>query len=259
MAIDNLSSRDAGQRANALETLEGAGEPDLVRPLLAVWDASRPRGDDTVSATGEMLGDEDPWLRACAALAANALSDRHLASELLDRARSDPDPLVRDAATQRGGGVETLSTLSLLERILFLRNVPLFADLSPADLKHIAEAASEHVYPDGEVIAQQGEAGDEMHIVVEGEIRVMVDADGEPARELARRTKGENVGEMALLTGESRMASLVCSGSVRTLSLDRRRFERILRERPDVGLAVMRVLSDRLRESHSRGRSLESR
>ena len=255
MAIDNLSSRDGQQRANALETLEASGEPDIVRPLLAVWDAGQPRGVDTVSAIGAILGDDDPWLRACAALAAGGLSDRRLASDLLDRARSDPDPLVREALSPRGGDVETLSTLSLLERILFLRKVPLFVDLSPGDLRHIAEAASEHVYPDGEVIAEQGEAGDEMHIVVEGGIRVMVDAGEGPSRELARRTKGENVGEMALLTGESRMASLVCTGPVRTLSLDRKRFERILRERPDVGLAVMRVLSDRLRESDSRRRS----
>jgi CRP-like cAMP-binding protein len=68
---------------------------------------------------------------------------------------------------------------------------------------------------------------------------------------VARRTVGEYVGEMAIIGQEARMASLTCAGSVRTLSLDQRSFQRILRERPDVSLAVMRVLSDRLRESHS--------
>jgi CRP-like cAMP-binding protein len=147
--------------------------------------------------------------------------------------------------------VETLSTLSLLERVLFLRRVPLFADLSPADLKHIAEVASEHAYPDGEVIAEQGEPGEEMHIVVAGEIRVVVGGGAEPGHEVARRGSGEYVGEMAILGEATRMASLVCTDSVRTLSLDRRSFERILRERPDVSLGVMRVLSDRLREAHA--------
>jgi CRP/FNR family cyclic AMP-dependent transcriptional regulator len=87
--------------------------------------------------------------------------------------------------------------------------------------------------------------------VVSGEIRVLVGHDGGPTDEVARRTSGEYVGEMAILTEESRMASLVCAGSVRTLSLDRRSFERILRERPDAALAVMRELSDRLRQAYS--------
>jgi CRP-like cAMP-binding protein len=54
------------------------------------------------------------------------------------------------------------------------------------------------------------------------------------------------------------MASLVTHGPVRTLAIDRRRFERILRERPEASLAVMGVLCERLRESH-RGEPLEAR
>ena len=144
--------------------------------------------------------------------------------------------------------METLTTLSLLERVVFLRKVPIFEQLSPADLKHIAEVASEHAFPDGEVIAEQGEAGDELHIVVSGAIRVVAGRDG-ASHEVARRLPGECVGEMAIVSEESRMASLVCSGPVRTLSLDGRRFQRILRERPDASLRVMRVLCDRLREA----------
>jgi CRP-like cAMP-binding protein len=145
--------------------------------------------------------------------------------------------------------METLSTLSLLDRVMFLRGVRLLSDLSPDDLKHVAEAATEHTYPDGEVIAEQGDAGDEMHIVVSGQIGVVVDSKAGQSREIARRKRGEYVGEMSILSEEPRMASLVCSGPVRTLSLDRKRFRRILRERPDAGLAVMQVLCDRLREA----------
>jgi HEAT repeat protein len=253
VAVENVGSTDPQQRANALETLEAVGDPDLTRPLLTLWDAA-PSGSADGSAIAESLGDEDPWLRACAALAAGARTARpDLTAPLKDMAGSDPDPLVREAATMtlEGGFVKTLSTLPLLERVLFLRRVPMFQDLSPADLKHIAEVASEHAYPDGEIIAEQGEPGDEMHIVVSGEIRVVVGHDGGAGREVARRTSGDYVGEMAILNGASRMASLVCAGAVRTLSLDRRNFERILRERPDVSLAVMRSLSDRLREAHA--------
>jgi HEAT repeat protein len=250
LAIDNLASRDQQQRANALETLEAVGEREVVRPLLAVWDGSPAHSTVGGDAIAQLLGDPDPWLRACAALAAGSQPDGDLTPALEELARSDPEPLVRDAATVtlRGGTVETLSTLSLLERVVFLRKIPLFEQLSPADLKHIAEVASEHAFPDGEVIAEQGEAGDELHIVVSGAIRVVVGGDG-AGHEVARRVPGECVGEMAILSEESRMASLVCSGPVRTLSLDGPRFQRILRERPDASLRVMRVLCDRLREA----------
>ena len=250
LAIDNLASRDQAQRANALETLEAVGEREVVRPLLAVWDGSPARSTVGGDAIAELLHDPDSWLRACAALAAGSQPDGDLTPALEELARSDPEPLVREAATVtwRGGTVETRSTLSLLERVVFLRKVQLFEQLSPADLKHIAEVASEHAFPDGEVIAEQGEAGDELHIVVSGAIRVVMGRDG-AGHEVARRAPGECVGEMAIISEESRMASLVCSGPVRTLSLDGPRFQRILRERPDASLRVMRVLCDRLREA----------
>jgi HEAT repeat protein len=254
VAIENVSSHDPRQRANALEALEAAGEPDVVRPLLALWDSPASPSVNEEAAVAELLQDADPWVRASAALAAGAVSRPGLVAILERLAGSDPEAVVRDtaAATLEGGHMETLSTLSLLERILFLSKVRLFTDLSPEDLKHVAEIASEHTYGDGETIAERGEPGEEMHIVVSGAIRVLAGQGGGSERELARRQRGEYIGEMAIISQESRMASLVCSGAVRTLSLDRKSFERILRERPEVSLAVMRVLSDRLREAEIR-------
>jgi HEAT repeat protein len=251
VAIENLANRDAQQRANALETLDAVGPPEVVRPLLPLWDAAPGPAVGAEGVITELLRDPDPWLRACAALAAGSLP--HMDTMPVENlATADPDPGVREAATAalNGGTLETLSTLSLLERVMFLRKVRLFEDLSPTDLKHIGEVASEHAYPDGEVIAEQGEAGDEMHIVVSGEIRVVASHDGGEAVEIAQRVAGEYVGEMAVISQEPRVATLICAGPVRTLSLDRRSFERILRERPAASLAVMRVLCDRLRECH---------
>jgi HEAT repeat protein len=254
LAVSNLDSPDAQQRANALESLDAAAEPQIVRPLLALWDASPGPAADGGQTILRLLGDEDPWLRACAAFAAAGLGGRGPAAVLERMARSDPDPLVREAAAsasgREDGAVETLSTLSIMERVLFLRKVRLFADLAPADLKQIAEVATENAYPEGEVIAGQGETGDDMHIVVSGEIRVLL-SSGAQTHEVARRRVGEYVGEMAIISEEPRMASLVCSGDVRTLSIDRKRFQRILRDRPEASLAVMRALCERLKESHA--------
>ena len=139
--------------------------------------------------------------------------------------------------------METLATLPMMERIIFLRHVPLFADLPPSDLKHIAAVAGEQLYEDGAFIAREGEAGHELLVIVDGEVRVVVSG-----KELTRRGRGDYVGEMAVLDGEPRSASLVAHGAVRALRIGRREFETILRERPETSRALMLVLARRLRE-----------
>jgi HEAT repeat protein len=249
MALENLESRDPNQRANALEMLETIRDHEIVRPLLGVWDPEPAQSGDGPGVLRALIGDDDPWLRACAALAAASLDGSGAAERLARMARDDPDPTVRETAARavKGDAVQTLSKLSLMDRILALRMVPLFRELAPEDLKHVAEAASEHVYPDRTLIAEEGEPGDAMHVVVSGEVRVLVEG-GDRVMELARRGPGYIVGEMSVLSEEPRMASLLAEGDVRTLTIDRKRFQRIVRERPDAALAVMRELCVRLRE-----------
>lgn len=141
---------------------------------------------------------------------------------------------------------ETLMTLPLVERVLFLRRVPLFTDLSPQDLVPIATIASEHSYGEGDTIAEQGDPGDEMHIIVTGYVMVILREPGGHQQVLAVRSAGDVIGEMAVITSGPRMASLAAKGPVRLLSIGRREFEALLRERPETSLALMRVLCQRL-------------
>ena len=252
VALENLHVRDPAQRANALEMLEVVGEPEVVRPLLEVWESHRLGPKEPHAALSELLGEPDRWLRACAAHAAPAQPQLRAAVEAL--ASSDPDTLVRTAAREalrREEPVETLPSLSLMERMVFLRRVALFQDLAPDDLKHVADVSTEHAFSDGAVVAEAGDPGDELHVVVSGQIGVLVDRPGASEVEVARRGPGEYVGEMAIISRAPRMASLTARGDTRTLTIDRRRFERIIRERPEASLAVMRVLCDRLRELDS--------
>jgi HEAT repeat protein len=221
-AIENLDGGST-QLATALETLESAGDPALVRPLLALWEPVDPPSEANREWLSIPLEDEDPFIRQCA--------------ELI-RAR-------REGGSMPG----SVEALSVIERVLFLRKVSLFADLSPADLDRVARLIEERGYADGEVIAAEGELGEELHIVVEGTIRV-VQGEERSERELARRTAGDVVGEMSLIAQAPRIASLVADGPVRTIRLGRHEFESMLRERPGVALAVMRVLVQRLAEGH---------
>jgi HEAT repeat protein len=258
LAVENLTSRDPGQLANALESLESLRPRAVVRPLIELWDtepgAVAPESPGSDEPLRTLLTDPDPWLRASAARAAAGRSDPNIMAALLRAAAQDPDETVRAAAHSAldgGSAMQTLPTLPIMERVLFLQRVPLFADLEPAELKQVAAVAQERLFSDGTTICRQGEPGEEMFIVVAGEARVVLEAEGGRRRELARRQPGEVVGEMSIISREPRMAALIAAGETRLLSIDRKAFEGILRERPETGLAVMRVLSQRLREAQA--------
>jgi hypothetical protein len=220
-AIESLDG-DGAQVPAALETLESAADRRLVAPLLALWEAP---------AAAHV--DDDGWRRT---------------------ALEDDDRLIRASAElvlrSEGGTMSDVSTtaLSLVERVLHLRSIPLFAGLAPIELERMAGFAEERAYTDGETIAAEGELGDELHVVVDGDVRVVRDGPSGEI-ELVRRTRGDVIGELSLITREPRVASLVAAGEVRTIRIGRREFESLLRERPDVGLAVMRVLAHRVAET----------
>ena len=137
------------------------------------------------------------------------------------------------------------TSISPMERVLELRRIPLFSGLSPAELMQVAAIAQERTYADADVIGHEGEIGEELHIILAGTIRVVRDRDG-AAVPVAQRVPGDVVGEMSIISRAPRVASLVAGGDVRTISIGRREFESMLAERPDVALAVMRVLAERL-------------
>jgi HEAT repeat protein len=250
LVIDSLASPNAAQKANALETIEALGERDLVRPLLSLWESTDRVASDSGRWLFDALADPDPWLRACGASVAARTSDPEVRRTLAEIAKTDADPLAREAAASALAGgptMNTLTTLSLMERILALRRVPLFATLEPADLKRVAAIATEQLYPDGEILVEEGEDGDEMFVIVLGEVGVV--SRSQPAEvEIARRRPGDYVGEMAILTRQPRVATLIARGDVRVLCLGQKEFEGLLRERPETSLTVIRVLCARLAE-----------
>lgn len=252
-ALESLESGGSEDVANALEALDSTRDARL-RALTPIWEALDGVPEQPVMVIRELLANRDPWLRAVAAFAAASLPGTEIRASINTVGETDQDRLVTEAASWAAGGgdMKTVPTVPTLERVIFLRGVTLFEKLAPDDLQHVARAAHEHFYEDDEVIAEQGELANELHIVVEGEIRILVEGSGE----VTRRGAGEHVGEMGIIGEEVRMASLVASGRVRTLSIGRQRFHRILLERPATSLAVMRSLSARLREYHQAEESL---
>jgi len=221
LAVENLQTRNAAQQANVLEALDSisAKYRDIVQPLMKLWENENAVNETTDWA--RPLADPDEWIRECAAFA-----------QQYGETKMD----------------STLTTLSLMDRILFLKRVPLFANLSPVDLKQVAAIAEEELFSDGEEIAHEGDIGDVMFIIVSGEVRVLMMVGGNE-KEIAHRKAGDAVGEMSIISREPRNATLVALGDVRTLCIDQKSFEGLIRERPDVSLAVIQVLSQRLKEA----------
>ncbi|MBI3151092.1 MAG: HEAT repeat domain-containing protein [Chloroflexi bacterium] len=222
VAVENLQSKSPTQKANALEALEAAHDSRLIKPLLRVWESPDQQSlysDYAQGTINQLLQDPDEWLRNCASFV--------LQGELMN----------------------THTLLPIMERVLFLRRVPLLADLSPSDLQRVAELVTEHHAEKDDVIFEQGEAGEEMFVIVHGEVKVMISTTDMPEKEVARRKSGDVVGEMSIISGEPRIATLLAVEESHFLCLDKKSFEGLLRERPEVSLAIMRVLCARLEEA----------
>ena len=143
--------------------------------------------------------------------------------------------------------MDTLKTVSIFERILLLREIPIFADLSPEDLKRVAEIAREQLYPQNTDIFHEGDEGNMMFVIVAGRVQVVRNKDGKD-QVLVERGPGDFMGEMAIIESAPRSATLHTQSEVRVLAIDDETFKGILRERPNVSFAVLRSISRRLRE-----------
>ncbi|MFK7858338.1 MAG: cyclic nucleotide-binding domain-containing protein [Granulosicoccus sp.] len=147
--------------------------------------------------------------------------------------------------------VTSVIEVKMEDRIGLLRKVALFSSLHDVDLTQIARHSIERVFKSGEILATQGDTGDELFIIAAGEVSVRNGIDGGQEIEIARRRVGDYVGELALLQDESRMASLVAVEEVLALTIDQAKFQRILRARPETSLAITRTLVERLTEATS--------
>jgi hypothetical protein len=247
----SLRGTNMENRAAALEALDTIGDKQLAKSVVSLLEEEPARSDPS-DVIAVLLKSEDPWLRVLAIRSTSELGLREFIP-LLHQLKSGSDVLLSEAALgaliQFGEEqpMNTLQTVSILERILLLREIPIFAELPPEDLKLVAEIAREEWYPQNTVIFNQGDEGNMMFVIVEGHLQVLKSANG-VEQQLAQRGPGEFVGEMAIIESVPRLATLRAKTDVRVLAIDGETFKRILQERPDVSFAVLRSLSRRLRE-----------
>nr|WP_228530547.1 MULTISPECIES: mechanosensitive ion channel family protein [Myxococcaceae] len=123
-----------------------------------------------------------------------------------------------------------------------LQAVDLFAPLPPAELERLRHEVVERRFGRGERILQEGESGHTFYLVASGEVSVRT---GRTGAEITRLKRGQYFGEMSLLTGESRSATVVAAEDSVLLEFGRPTFARLFSEHPRLARQLSALLAQR--------------
>ncbi|MCE5301336.1 MAG: Crp/Fnr family transcriptional regulator [Spirochaetia bacterium] len=128
----------------------------------------------------------------------------------------------------------------------FLKQTGLFSGVSPRGLTMIGEQARENRFRKGDIIFNEGESGDSLHIVYRGMVKITkYNKDGK-AKTLAVLKEKDSFGEMAVLTEETRSATVEALDDIITYSVTKDEFESLIKKEPSISLQIIRTLSQRL-------------
>ena len=139
------------------------------------------------------------------------------------RATYDPAMLRRDA------------------KVELLKNVPLFAGCTKAELRRLARICDEIDLREGTVLTREGRTAHEFFVIVEGTVRVT-----KGGKKLADLGPGAWLGEIALLTGAPRTATATATSSTRTLVIVDRDFRKLVEDVPSIAMKVLTSVAERL-------------
>lgn len=141
----------------------------------------------------------------------------------------------------------------------FWQKTPLFANLSPNELKEIKKRLKKKTYPAGSLIFREDEPGDTLYIIEKGRVRITKTSFKDKDKILAVLKPGDFFGEMAILDEELRSATAQAEEEVRLLIAERKVIENLIRKNPKITLEMSRVLVRRLREADRQISRMERR
>ena len=128
------------------------------------------------------------------------------------------------------------------EKIRRLEEVPIFEDCTRRQLREVAAISKVVELAAGSIVTRTGDPGEEFFVLVDGSVTVEISP-----RKRGRLRPGDFFGEMSLLDGEPRSATVRAETDVRLLVIQRRNFQSLLREVPELSHRVLETLSRRIR------------
>jgi len=130
-----------------------------------------------------------------------------------------------------------------------LKSIPIFSTLKAADLERLGKRLVRRRYPRGQILFHMGDEGGNLYIIERGRVKITIpSADGEEVI-LALLGQGEIMGEISLIDGKPRSATVQAMKNTDVLCLFREDFLEVLRESFDVVLRVLEILTERLRQT----------
>ena len=130
--------------------------------------------------------------------------------------------------------------LSTLEKVFFLKSVPLFSHIPGDEIVELVPIIRELDVPAGDLFIRKGDEGDCLYILVEGEVAVDLGTGKERTMH-----SGDVIGELAVLTEQPRTADCRATGDAVLLRIDKAEFWELMNRQPRITIEVMRVLVDR--------------
>lgn len=262
--LERFLARGSAQAVAALEAMLAAGaDPDALparAPLDAVrarWlerlagtracRAERPLGaDDTLDAAlggyARRLELELARLGRGGAAAAPTAAPPSVTA-LRDFLSTHPDPWVRLCAQKAPAGGDDMP--SLIERVLFLKETPIFMEVEPPVLVHVAERLERRAYAPGERLVTAGQRSDGLHLIRSGQVEV-VQRRGADTQRIATLGAPEPVGELSALNDTPATADCVAVTPVECYVVPGEALAHLLHEHPRLAIGIIRMLSERL-------------
>jgi uncharacterized membrane protein len=135
-------------------------------------------------------------------------------------------------------------------RTELIRSIPLFEGLSGDDLEELGRSLETREFTAGQLIFSQGDTGTSMYLVESGDVNIHL--PGEASRRISLKdiSRGEYFGELALFDDKPRSASALATTNATLLELHRATLESYLERRPRAAMAILRTMSERLRETN---------
>lgn len=138
--------------------------------------------------------------------------------------------------------------LSTLEKILYLRQIELFAECNAQELAIIAQKTTEKGFSKGDIIFRQGDPGDSLYLILGGNVRVIRE-DGKKRETVAILEELSCFGEMAILGESVRTATIESTDSLTVLRIDKEDFREMILTKPDMAFPIFKILVERLKKS----------
>ncbi len=132
----------------------------------------------------------------------------------------------------------------------------MFAKMETSKLKLLAFASEIVAFDNGDVVFNAGDSADFAYVIMQGAVDIITETDAGP-QVVGTVKQNQLIGELGLLNNAPRNATLISNGELRAMKITGEMFFRILRENSDVALDVIRMLSDKLSQSHARVESLQ--